>query len=357
VTALHASLDQAIAEREYVKTIINTIIEPLVVLDEDLRIQTANQAFYTLFGVSRKPDLSLSEVFDLPDGQWESSPVHAFLTATGPDDGSTEALDVLHTIPSLGERALLLKARRIFQRRVGRVTVLAVQDVTDLKAAEEVIRETMAVKDQFLSLVSHELRTPIATIFGNGLLLLNRADRLAEEDKKQALVDIVEESRRLQRIIENLLVLTRIDAGRELDAEPINLQRLIEDAVAQFARRSGRSISLTLDCEVAIALGEPGLIQEVVTNLLSNAQKYSNPETLIEVVLGITADGQPRVSVLDRGIGFASEEESAAVKVTTGMGLGLAVCKKIVESYGGTIQANQRDGGGSEFWFSLPPAE
>jgi PAS domain S-box-containing protein len=241
------------------------------------------------------------------------------------------------------------------------------RDIADKKLAERILQDNMAVKDQFLSLVSHELRTPISTILGNGKLLLQRGDTLQDEDKRQALTDVVSEAERLQRIIENLLVLSRMDASRELRAEPILLSKLVGEEIDAFRRRSTRPVSISIEDDLPIAVGEEGLVRQVVENLLGNADKYSSKEAdAIEVVLRRTEAGWPEVRVLDHGIGFDSTDlrqlftpfyrTEAAMRFATGMGLGLAVCKRIIEAQGGTIVARAREGGGSEFAFSLPPA-
>jgi signal transduction histidine kinase len=241
------------------------------------------------------------------------------------------------------------------------------RDVSDRKRFEAMLRQSMSMKDEFLSMVSHELRTPIATILGNGQLLLNRGDRLQEDDKRQALADIVGETERLQRIIENLLMLSRMEAGRTLTTEPLRLPRLAEEAVADLQRRAcSHSIELKVEEPVPIALGEQTLVMHVLENLLSNAAKYSAPDAPIEVIVSTTENGWPRVEVLDRGIGFAGLEAEqlftpfyrarAATQMASGMGLGLAVCKRSVEAQGGTIIAAARPGGGASFSVTLPPA-
>jgi PAS domain S-box-containing protein len=240
------------------------------------------------------------------------------------------------------------------------------RDISERKRVEELLRQSMVLKDQFLSMVSHELRTPVATVLGNGQLLLHRGDKLQEEDKQQALADIVSETERLQRIIENLLTLSRVDAGRELRPEPLHMPRLIDGAVDDFRRRApGREIEVVVQGDVPFALGEASLVTHVMDNLLSNAAKYSPPGTKIEVLVD-TDRGRPRVSVMDRGMGFEGDEGSRlftafyrshrATQTASGMGLGLAVCKRIVEVQGGTIEAQSRPGGGAIFSFTLPPA-
>jgi len=241
------------------------------------------------------------------------------------------------------------------------------RDVTDRKAAEEALQQSLAIKDQFLGLVSHELRTPIATIYGNGLLLMRRDEHLPPEDKKQAYADIVSESSKLQSIIENLLLITRLEAG-QVESESIDLAPIVESVIAELQKQNPeRVVRFANDKDVPPVNGQLTLITLVLRNLLTNADKYSPPDTPIEVSLRRNEAGFPQVSVRDHGIGMDEAElgqiftpffRTQRAKTTAkGMGLGLAVCKRIVEAHGGTISAHSQPDKGSQFVFTLRPTD
>jgi len=241
------------------------------------------------------------------------------------------------------------------------------RDITDRKRAEAAFRESMAAKEQFLSMVSHELRTPISIVLGVSRLLAARSDSLSEEERVQAFDDLITQSERLQEIIEHLLILTRMDAAYELSLEFMRVERLAEEVVAAWQRRHpGRDISVDIAADLPIAFGEPSLTRLVLDNLISNAIKYSAPETAVEVRIR-AGEGPLVVEVLDRGIGLGATEmaevfepffrSNAAREKAGGMGLGLAVCRKIVEAQGGTITVSPRTGGGTVFRFTVPRAE
>jgi PAS domain S-box-containing protein len=240
------------------------------------------------------------------------------------------------------------------------------RDITDRKAADVAIRSSMAVKDQFLSLVSHELRTPIATIVGNALLLNSRGDALEEEERLQSMSEIVNESQKLHRIIENLLLLSRLEAGNALDLEPIQLDKILTSAIESLERRTGRVVALDLCPGLPPVFGQETLVTQVIENLLSNAEKYSPPDTTIEVRLQPNDSGQVELSVRDHGIGLDEGEaedvftafyrSKEARQAAPGMGVGLAICRRIVETHSGGIWARNHPEGGAVFSFTLQAA-
>jgi PAS domain S-box-containing protein len=237
-------------------------------------------------------------------------------------------------------------------------------DISEVKRAEEALLKSMAVKDEFLGLVSHELRTPITTILGNTLVLLRREGKVPEESKKQALQDVAGAAERLQGVIENLLLLTRVDGAEHVGIEPLRLQPLIAQVIDVFQRRNPRrSVHVTADGDIPIIVGQPTFITLVLDNLISNADKYSPPEDPIEINVYRNGRRNVEVCVRDYGIGL---DEGEAEQVFTpfyrspraeaqakGLGLGLAVCKRVMEAQGGSIRAVTRPEGGCDFIFSV----
>jgi PAS domain S-box-containing protein len=239
------------------------------------------------------------------------------------------------------------------------------RDIRERRAAEEALRQSIALKDQFLGLVSHELKNPITTIVGNGQLLQRLAGRLSESESKETLDALVEEASRLGKTIDNLLSLTRLDAGAKLDLEPVQLAHLVGTVIEAFQRRHPeRSVSLEVSEQLPLVLAEPDYLTEVLENLLSNAHKYSPSETAIEVGLIRTPDHGALVQVRDRGVGISERERKrlftpfyrsdAARKLSDGLGLGLTLSQRIIQAHGGEIECLPRAGGGTQFQFALP---
>jgi K+-sensing histidine kinase KdpD len=250
---------------------------------------------------------------------------------------------------------------------IGAVNVLV--DVTDRLTAEQALQTTAdalrasnAVKDEFLGLISHELRTPVTTIYGNATLL---ADRAELGDRERTMVgDIQSDSDRLLRIVENLLQLTKLGAGSDLELEPQVLDHVVHRAVVSYRRRHpSREVRLTTSPPSAVVDGDSTAIELLLENLLSNADKYSPASEPIDVLIERHED-EARLHVLDRGIGIPADDAGAvfttfyrteeARRSASGMGVGLAVCKRIVEAQGGRIWAGPRHGGGADVGFALP---
>jgi PAS domain S-box-containing protein len=275
-----------------------------------------------------------------------------------------------------GVRWLLAAARVLRDADAGAGRLLGiVRDITDRKRAEAerdrliaVEREAFAIREAFLDIVSHELRTPITTIYGATKLLQARGESLDPDDRRNLIGDLEIETERLHRIVENLLVLSRAERNQlsTLD-EPIQLHRLLDRVVAaENARLPGPRIRLEVDGALPVVAGEETYLEQVIQNLLSNAAKYSPPDAPILVSAGVAGD-EVIVRILDEGIGLGDGEAARLFDLfyrsprvsrsTSGAGIGLFVCQRLVSAMRGRIWARTRPGGGSEFGFPLMSIE
>jgi len=252
------------------------------------------------------------------------------------------------------------------------------RDITQRKAVEEALRrsndalrdltarlrEANDAKDEFLGMISHELRTPITTIRGNATVLRKRFDDMPTEDRDAALRDIEQESQRLQRMIDNLLALARVETGRRIEPEPVLLHREVRRLAEEHEQQHvWRRVIVRAEPELDPVAAEPAYVEHVLRNLLGNAEKYSPPHEPVEIAVSRHTCGVA-VAVLDRGAGIDDEEAERlfqpfyrsprTASAASGAGLGLAVCKRLVEAQGGAIWARSRPGGGADVGFILP---
>ena len=237
--------------------------------------------------------------------------------------------------------------------------IVFIQDVTQLRQAEQ-------LKDDFLALVSHELRTPLAAIHGGARVLVNKPD-LDPATREELLHDVVAESERLERLLSNLLSLTDITAGRlRASLEPVLMEPLVMRVCGEFEARSPRhTFVVDIAPEVPPADADPDLLEEVLRNLYENAVKYSAHGGTIQTT--VRAEGESIVvQVTDEGVGIAPEHVAVVFErfrrvgsgsTARGMGLGLYLCRSLVEAQGGHIEASSPGlGRGATFTVTLPIA-
>jgi two-component system sensor histidine kinase KdpD len=210
--------------------------------------------------------------------------------------------------------------------------------------------------------VSHDLRTPLASITGGVSSLLESGDSLDAETQRELLRAVHEEAERLNRLVQNLLEMTRLESGSvQVRKDWHSIEELVGAALGRFNRRLGqRPIVTRIPADLPLVALDPVLIEQVLVNLLDNALKYTPPESPIEIAARVEGDGVT-VEVADRGPGLPPGEERRVFDkfyrgravADRGVGLGLAICQGIVEAHGGRIWAENRPGGGVAFRFTL----
>lgn len=221
----------------------------------------------------------------------------------------------------------------------------------------------------FIGVVSHELRTPITSIFA-GSKLLRRMSAAEPEKRAELTADIEAEAERLYRLTEDLLVLTRVERGSlEIGLEPVALPRVLERVIGSEQERWPlTSIELVAQPGIPIAHGDNTYIEQLIRNLVGNAAKYAPEDGTVQVIATATqptagTDPEVEVRVLDRGPGLAEEDldrlfelfyrSPLTARKAPGAGIGLFVCNQLAQAMGGRLWAANREGGGSEFGFSL----
>ncbi len=219
-------------------------------------------------------------------------------------------------------------------------------------------------KDVLIGMISHEMRTPLTTIYGDADILARRLDDLDAESRSRAIGDIRTEAQRLGHLVENMLLFARASSHAPVESEPVLLVREISQVASERQTRLGeRPVTISVIPEDLIANANPRYFEQVLHNLLGNAEKYSPPDEPIEV-RAVLVNGEVIVSVLDRGPGIDPAEadmifqpfyrSEGTSREVAGAGIGLAVCKLLVQAQSGRIWVNQRESGGSIFSFALP---
>ena len=239
------------------------------------------------------------------------------------------------------------------------------RDITERKEVDlernrrlDAEREAARLRDAFIGVVSHELRTPITTIFGGTRVLSRRWRAMRPVERDALLSDVSDEADRLYRMVEDLLVLTRVERGSlDLGDEPVAVRTVVERVVAsERTRMPGVDFDAVIPADLPSALGEEMYVEQVLRNLLSNAAKYGGPGS--RVTVEASADGDAVVlRVLDSGPGIPANEEErifelfyrspSTAPTVSGAGIGLFVCRQLAIAMGGSIRARNRPEGGA----------
>jgi len=267
-----------------------------------------------------------------------------------PGEFPPEAVEVLKTFAT--QSALAIQNARLFR------------EIADKSAQLEAASRH---KSEFLANMSHELRTPLNAIIGFSEVLNERMFGELNEKQDEYLKDIHASGQHLLSLINDILDLSKIEAGRmELELTHFDLPQAIDNALTLVRERAGRrgiALHQAVDEGLGQVTGDERKIKQVLLNLLSNALKFTPEGGRIDVRAGI-ADGMAEISVTDTGIGIAGEHHDAvfeefrqvgeADRKAEGTGLGLALCRKFVELHGGQIWVKSQIGLGSTFAFTLP---
>ena len=316
----------------------------------------------------------------------EAPAFDAYLDMIHPDDRETFRTGIGAALDGLAPFALDFRvvwpdgsihwthgAARLLRDESGRpMTMLGTgQDITERRRVEEqrdelLVEERRAgeFREAFIDVISHELRTPITTILGL-TQILSRPGRVDDSASRAALLeDVRAESERLHRLVEDLLVLSRAERGRlVIDAEPLQPRRLLERIVAhESPELPSIQIETRLAPDLPVVAGESTYVEQIVRNLLGNAAKYTPVGTRV-VVEAERRDHVVEVRVSDDGPGVPDESlrrvfdlfyrDPDSARSVAGSGIGLFVCRSLVEAMGGRMWAIRRPEGGSEFGFTL----
>ncbi|MBE6828979.1 MAG: two-component sensor histidine kinase, partial [Ruminococcaceae bacterium] len=260
---------------------------------------------------------------------------------------------------------------RLLLRMIASQVAMALerQHLSDEQRIILVESEKEKMRSTLLRAISHDLRTPLAGILGASSAIRENGKTLDEDTRDSLIANIQEESQWLIRMVENLLSVTRINENASnLVKNPEAAEEVVGEAVSRIKQRfPNREIIAHVPEEFLEVPMDGTLIVQVLINLLENAIKYSPVDSLVEIYLKKVGESA-QFEVLDRGRGISDEDfpylftsdkpskssENKSADSSRGMGIGLSICKTIVKAHQGTLEAENRKGGGAVFRFTLP---
>jgi signal transduction histidine kinase len=361
ISELNATNEEVTITRDYADAIIRTVRGPLLVLNQDLRIISANEAFYSAFKVA-PDDTEKRLLYDLGNRQWNIPKLRVLLEEILPEKNTIEDFVVEHDFRDIGQKTMLLNARTLRQGpNKTSLILLAIEDITERKQLEQ-------QKDEFISIASHELKTPITSVKAYAQILGQRF-RKAQDLKSVELVEKMDlQLDKLTDLIGDLLDVTKIEADRiQFNETSFDFNQLVSLTVEELQRTTEKH-TIIVDLQPSITVfGDHDRLGQVITNFISNALKYS-PQADKIIVKASMAKGIVTLSVQDFGVGLSKEDQARVFErfyrvsgsdqnTYPGLGLGLYISHEIMRRHGGDVRVESKKMAGSTFCFSLPAAK
>jgi PAS domain S-box-containing protein len=359
VTRQKRAETKAQKDRGYAEAIIETVREPLLVLDGDLKIVSANRSFYQAFKVT--PSETLGKlIYDLGNQQWDIPRLRILLEEILPKRTHFGNFEVEHDFPAVGHKIMRLNARQILQEEVmgKKMILLAAEDITRFKRLE---RE----RKDFLSMFAHDMKNSVVASQGFLSRLISGKTGVLAKKQQNYLEIIQNELKRLSQFIADFLEFARLEAKEYKPLlAPCDIQAEIQksiEAVTLEAQKKKLTVALEPQGTMLPMINaDADKISRVLRNLLDNAIKYTGEGGTIAAKLADRGN-EILVSFVDTGIGIPQDQIryifDAFYRVSRdskGSGLGLAIAKTIIEGHGGRIWAENAPAKGSVFSFTLP---
>jgi two-component system, chemotaxis family, CheB/CheR fusion protein len=368
ISEIKAAKQEIETARAYLDSIIATIRQPLVVLDEELRVISASSSFYRIFSV--KPEDLIGRPLLAADGHLNGPALREFLASIQVRGATINDYEVEIELPDLGRRAFLMSARVLREEpAVKRKILVAIVDVTEVKregkaleAAKSEAERANSGKSRFLAAASHDLRQPLQTI---SLLQGMLEKRIGDEATLKLVRRLDETVRSMSSMLDKLLDINQLEAGivRPTIVD-FPIKGLLDELRTEFTYHTATS---GLDWRVApsslTVRSDPRLLEQIMRNLLSNAVKYT---TAGKLLLGCRRRGDKlRIEVWDTGPGIPELElpaifeefhqlDNPARERSKGLGLGLAIVQRLTDLLGHKIDVRSRLGAGSVFTIEVP---
>jgi PAS domain S-box-containing protein len=352
----------------YAESIVETVREPLLVLDANLKIILANGNFYNTFNVTPGETIG-SYIYDLGNKQWDVPKLRELLEDILPKKEAFDGFEVAHKFRDIGQKIMLLNARQIYRKDINsKIILLAIEDITQRKQIDTTLMGAItdlerSNKDleQFAYVASHDLQEPLRMVSNYTQLLAKHYEGRLDEKAKKFMDYAVDGAIRMQGLINDLLTYSRIGTQSK-PLENTDTHALLGEAIRNLSAMIEEKRAIITNDDLPTVRADASQLMQVFINLISNAIKFQGENT---PHIHVSAQDKGRewvFSIRDNGIGIEKQYADRIFVIFQrlhtrqeypGTGIGLALCKRIVERHGGRIWFESEPDKGSTFFFTL----
>jgi PAS domain S-box-containing protein len=369
---------------DYFQNIVGTVREPLVILDSDLRVTSASRSFYQTFNVT-KEETEGRLIYELGDRQWDIPALRKLLEEILPERTEFDGFEVVHVFPRVGRRVILLNARQVVtEERSATMILLAIEDITERKLVEETLkvyatkveRSNRELQD-FAQVASHDLQEPLRKILAFGDRINRKAGESLDEECRDYLQRMLNAAARMKTLITDLMTFSRVETKAQ-PFVPVDLNVIAAEVESDLETRIEQTGGQVQIDELPTIEADPSQMRQLLQNLIGNSLKYFRAGTppVVRIYSQMLDSRSPdsmdenalarqlcQILVEDNGIGF---DEKYLDRIFTvfqrlhkkgeyeGTGVGLAICRKIVDRHSGSITARSKPGMGTTFVVTVP---
>ena len=355
-------IDAAKRGLDFAEAIVETVREPLVILNQNLQVMKANKAFYETFrAVPEETENRL--IYDLGNKQWNIPKLREFLENILPARSTFRDFEVTHEFEHVGRKVMLLNASEIFNPNAqARTILLAIEDTTDRKQAEDALRATNAELQHFAYALTHDLQEPLRMVVNFTELLSREYSGKLGEEADQFIAYSVAGALRIEALLKALLAYWEVTERSHESYAPIDSGAILAQVLLNLQEAIAESGAGITSDPLPTVMAEEVMLTQLFQNLISNSIKYKGDHApRIHISAERSGDGW-LFAVRDDGIGIDPQFTDRIFgmfkrlhgKEIPGTGIGLALCKKIVERKGGRIWVESEPGHGATFKFTVP---
>jgi two-component system CheB/CheR fusion protein len=368
---------QLTMSRLYSEAIVETIREPLVILNSKMRVRSANLAFYKYFKTTEQ-EIEGRILFDSIQGTWNADEFREKVSRVLPDRLKLENLEITLNVPDMGNRTILANIRPIINEALNEQLILiALEDISDIRAANisllqnyRELEENNRELTSFSYVASHDLQEPLRKIYTFSKLIMEDNNTALSEDSGMYIDRILVSTARMQQLIDDLLHYSHVGKATDNELEATNITQLIQEVVLEIKEIADIKDAIINVSELPHLQVIPSLVYQLFMNIISNAIKYCRPNVLPQITVTYTIPNSTeiaqlggdmqrnycRIQIEDNGIGFSQADALRIFEPFMrlhskdkyeGTGIGLAICKKIMVQHRGFITAESTVGTGT----------